>query len=258
MEIQCPACRLQIESDSKFCRHCGHSFKTISVSDEADASSLISLTSNWVKGGENTLSPCIEACIQYLKRFPEGTAYVDMSVTACVLLTTLVINELGGEPLYNRINLTADLVARRVPEVLKNGLITVPRISDKKVQEQFFALTRLIQCKFAEQLLTLFMQAQKEATSLLVDGQTRSEIAKITYQDAYRDAEIYYKAYEDGDLEGALRGFTYLKSINPSDPYFRNIIGSILSQQGKTNEALQEFLYGVYLEPCGPALTYGN
>lgn len=255
MEAQCPTCGLQIESDSIFCRHCGHRLKTVSAQDEADASRLVALTTNWVKGGIDELLPCMRACVEYVKRFPEGPAYADMSVTGCVALTTAAMNNLVGDPWYDGTSRAAGVVARGVPEVLKNGLITVPRISDKEKQKEFFGTTSVIQQVFAELLGRLFVQAEQEAASLLVDGQPRFAVTNITYQDAYRDAEIYYKAYTDGDMEGALRGFTHLKSLNPADPYFRNIIGSILSQQGKTQEALREFLYGSYLEPCGPDLT---
>jgi hypothetical protein len=46
-----------------------------------------------------------------------------------------------------------------------------------------------------------------------------------------------------------LRGFVYLKELNPSEPFFRQALGCVLFRQQKCLAALQEFLYGLSLVP---------
>jgi len=257
--IKCPACGLQLKPDSLFCRHCGHRLEGASTPGETPAHELIERSAN-LKEPKKAL----DACAEYVERFPEDPVALDMKFTYSIITTfhTLVpfaangqFPKLQADKDYELNAIAANLFSKGLPAILKNGIVTVARISDKGKRAQTFKFVQDAQKLIANQLIPLFEEAQRETESLLIEGKTRAVVEKKTMEDIYDDAEVYYRAYQEGDLKGALRGFIYLKNLNPMDAYFRNIIGSILSKQGKTRDALKEFLFGIHLDPGEPNLT---
>lgn len=230
----------------------------------ADARELLARSASFMKDANKAM----DACLEYSQRFPKGPALRDVHLTVPLILAIATCGDLtralaSGKPAeiwgntdYKINSREADLVASRVvPPVLKNGIVTMARISSEEKRGKAFEFVKLARKVEAKQLLPLFEEAQQEDESLLVDGKSRAVIEKKTRDEVYDDAELYYAAFQEGDLDGALRGFVYLKSLNPSDSYFRNMIGAILSDQGRTRDAVQEFLYGVHLDPGEPRLT---
>lgn len=259
--VKCPACATEVEPDSVFCRRCGHRLEAATpASEEAE---LLARSANFVKDANDALA----ACFDYYERYPEGPATHDMKVTGAFILAyasygglARALESRNHSEVWDYTNYDANLNVARlfaagVPPVLKNGLVTQARISGWEKMAaagKFVGSARESESKL---LLPLFEEARLEADALLVDGKTRALVEEKTKEQVYEDAEVYYRAYEEGDLEGAARGFLYLKQLNPLETYFRNVLGIIYSKQGKRREATREFLYGLHLTPSHSPLT---
>lgn len=249
IKIQCPFCHKEIEGGDTFCRYCGqHIPKAV---DNRQA--VVNRTADF-----SNLEDAINAIVEYFDHWPDGPEARDISFTRnCVRFLNNIINlsqgKFNGE--YENISRLADDASKGLPLHLANGMITSAQVHTELKKDMVITWMKNICNGCANILQQLYDNARKEQDSLLVDGKTRSIIKKMTKEDIYRDAEVHYASYEKGDLDAALKGFTYLKELNPFDAYFRNVLGLILLQQEKPLPALQEFLFGLSMDPGEVKLT---
>lgn len=249
--MECPACKVTVEPDSLFCRRCGHQIANLVQQEDDYARELIARTAKFTQEG-------LDACYEYCKRFPNGPAVADMNITASIICIqeAYVATQNGQRPHANISLLSClDQIGSGISPVLKNGLITSCRFSDKQVRGLLLAILPITKDKMAEFLSTLFDEAKTETQALLKDGKTRFEMEKMIWDDIRKEADAYSRALKEDDLETALRGYTHIKQLMPTTPYFRYTVGIVLSRQGKPWEALKEYLYGFYLDASDPHLT---
>lgn len=252
--MECPACKVTVEPDSLFCRRCGHRFENPIQQEDDCARELLARTANFHLKTQEAL----DACYEYCERFPNGPAVGDMNITSSAICIQGAFSALqhGQRPRANISLLSRlDETASGISPVLKNGLITSCRVSDKKARAVLLAILPITKDKLAEFISTLFDEAETETQALLKDGKTRFEMEKMIWEDLREEQRAYYRALEKDDLETALRGYTHIKQLMPMTPYFRNMVGIALSRQDKPWEALKEFLYGFYLDASHPQLT---
>jgi tetratricopeptide (TPR) repeat protein len=200
----------------------------------------------------------IDAIQEYLRRWPDSAEVRDVHLgNQCLRLLLILVGVSKGKlpEHYQDVSPLADAAAAGLPTRLSNGLSTSARVADETKSKRIRDVFLMSRQASAAILGASYDAAEKERQSLLVEGKTQAQIKKVTQEDSYRNAEIYYASYEKGELEAALRGFTALKELQPTDPYFRNMLGSILLKQDKAVPALQEFLYGLSLDPGDTNLT---
>ncbi len=249
-EIQCPSCHKQIEKDSAFCRYCGW---RIPQADE-DLQAILDRTADFVTHFEDA----VDAISEYFTRWPDGQEARDVSFTRnCTRLFFNIVNLRRGkfEAVYEDSQRLANDAGLGLPTLLANGLATSAQVKDPEKRKEILAFLSVVQADYAPILQGLYDAAEKECQSLLVDGKSQAQIKRVTREDAYRDAEVHYASFEKRELDAALQGFRHLKELNPKDFYFRNLVGSILLQQEKPLPALQEFLFGLSLNPEDVHLT---
>jgi hypothetical protein len=205
----------------------------------------------------------LDACNTFTENFEDDPRFFDIQITYSILRTYLynqMLNsgsfpELKSADPHEGNKLRKELFAGKLPPVLVNGLVIDSKISDKVKRDSILNFIKMFRNTAANELYKIFKKAEKETQSLLVDGDLRGNIEKKSKQDVYSDAEIYYNAYVENDLEGAFKGFSYLKTLNPYDSYFRLALGAVLSDKGENTAAIQEFLYGLFLDPGSPKVT---
>ncbi len=250
-KINCPFCQKTILPESAFCRHCGKPVGT--AAESGDRKSVLARTADFMRDPQGAL----EAINEYFERFPDDPEVRDVSFTRLCILQLYnlgAINQFDFKPTHNDILRHAHEVGE-LPVSLANGILTVSKVAKASLRKDMLDALRAACDICAKELEKLWSQAEKEAKSLLIDGKTKAVVDKITMEDAYDKAEIHYASYEKGDLDAALKGFTYLKELAPSDAYFRNILGTIYLTKGQHLDALQEYLYGLSLDPGQGALT---
>lgn len=258
--LNCPACGLKIEADSKFCRGCRHPIESRPASGEAE---LLARSGRFVDDANDAFA----ACLDYLECFPEGEAAHDVKLTAALIIAYASYGGLdqaleseNHSAVWNYTNYgvnldTARLFAAGVPPILGNGLATQARLSGHRKLSAASRFVTSVRDAEARLLIPLFDEAQQEAESLLMDGKTRAETKQRTKAEVYDEAETYYRMYREGDLTEAGRGFQFLKEFNPLDAYFRSLTGALFSKQERRREAVREYLYGLHLDPGNPRLT---
>lgn len=252
-QLKCQACGLALEPGSVFCRHCGQRVvEPISFAD-ANLDDLLRASADFLRNSDHA----IEACKEYLARFPDGPAVQTMRLV-CVFVsarnasiqaaqgTTLEQHDPARHSLVNEL---AQFVVQSFPKVLSNGIVVDPRISEPAKRKTAIEFANVFCALNVRCLAPLFEQARRESEALLINGEMRAIVERKTVGSFYDDAGVYYAAYQQGDLQEALRGFRHLKSLNPFEAYSRNLIGAILLDEGKQIEALGEFLWGFYCDP---------
>lgn len=247
--IQCPSCHERIDANSNFCRHCGQRIPT----GDGDRREILNRTADFsdIEGAMNAIE-------EYFARWPDSPEARDVSFARiCIrLLVNLAYLGLGRfEEVYEDLRRIAEAAGQGLPAYLANGLATSARVQDKEKREGILAKLTALHNLCARALDQLYEAAESESQSLLVDGKNRAQLQRLTMEDVYRDAEIHYASYQRGDLDAARRGFTYLKELNPHDACFRNMLGSTLLSLKKPLPALQEFLFGLSLDPGEVHLT---
>jgi tetratricopeptide (TPR) repeat protein len=246
---KCSSCLEEVEGDSAFCRHCGQRIPQIT----AEVQAVLDRTAAF-----SNPEGALDAIQEYLKRWPDSAEVRDVHLAnQCVRLLLILVGVSKGKfpGFYQDVWPLADAAAAGLPTRLSNGLSTSARVADEAKSKRIMDAFLLSRQASAAILGASYDAAEKERQSLLVDGKTQAQIKKVTMEDSYRDAEIYYASYEKEEVEAALRGFIALKELQPTDAYFRNMLGSILLKQDKAVPALQEFLYGLALDPGDTNLT---
>ena len=205
----------------------------------------------------SNIGDALDACIEFIENHQDDPRLLDIQATTSIIQTVLNLFDLNngklpdfkGKTIYQNNFDRKDLLGSGVVDVLANVIITSDKIIDKGKRENAKQFLLAIQALGATQLLKFYNSAQNELESLLVEGKARSLAEGVTLEDAYNDAEIYYNAYLEGDIEGAFRGMNYLKSLNPYDSYFRNFMGVLFDKKAEHEKAIQEFLMGIKLNP---------
>ena len=203
---------------------------------------------------------------QFIKRWPNSQEARDVRIANECLLVHLRQTQImtNKSDLYIRsttsehVTALASFCTKALPIQLSNGLITSARVNDELKRQNCMSLLKFMQDLPAIAILQpLFDKAAKESQSLLVNGKPRAQVSSsgLTYEEAVRDAQVYDDALDAGDLDTALKGFTYLKQVNQESAGIRYFLGKTLQKQGETIEQLQEFLYGWYLNPRHEVLT---
>jgi tetratricopeptide (TPR) repeat protein len=258
-DITCSECGQQAESDSIYCRICGHQLKDAPQSKSADEADLISRSADFLEKPDKGML----ACFEYIERYPDSPVLPQMQFMVALIKTKFSFGytykdifptELAGEN-YDTDIAIANVIKSGLPQVLHNGIIFETRVSNESKRSKALEIVELARESAARQLHNLLEEAQKDSESLLVGNKTKAQIEGKTVTEGYNDAEIYYQAFKGKDYERALKGFEYLKSLQPTDSYFRNMLGAILSRLGKYREALREFLFGIHLSPRSPNLV---
>ena len=220
--------------------------------DDVDLRAALERTTTFLKDPAEALDAC-RLCVEHDPDGPIGDA-ARITAAAAGAFVGLMSRQPGEVPSLDAAKYKSKAeIARRLTSiagpVLANGLVTQARSRDAAKRADIVKFLDAAAEADARFLRPLFNEATVEAEALLVGGRTRAQAEGKTREDVYDDAETHYKTFSEGDLPGALRGFAHLKSLNPSDAYMRNMVGLILSTQGKTREALREFLYGFNLDP---------
>lgn len=248
-KIPCPFCHKRIEEDSAFCRYCGQRIPQ----GDRDKQTIVNRTADF-----SDVDGALHAIVEYFDRWPDGPEARDVSLARhCFRLLINVVNVGQGkfEGAYEDITRLAEAAGQGLPTTLANGLATSARVQDEEKRDQVLTSLTALHGACAAPLQPRFQTAAEECQSLLVNGRNQAQIKRLTIDDVYRDARVHYASYEAGELDAALRGFTYLKTLNPQDAYFRNMLGSILLGLKKPLEALQEVLFGLSLDPGQVDLT---
>jgi hypothetical protein len=248
-EIQCPSCHKRNRENSVFCRHCGQRIPKA----DGDRQMIVNRTADF-----SDLQGALNAIGDYFAQWPDGPEARDVDFTRNCIRLLLNLAGLGQGKflgIYEDISRLAEVVDQGLPTYLANGLATSARVQDKEKRDEILTALIAYHDACAHTLYQLYEAAEKESQSLFVDGKSQAQIKQVTMEDAYRDAEVHYASYEKGDLDAARRGFTYLKELSPHDAYFRNVLGAILMDQGKPLPALQEYIFGLSLDPGEVHLT---
>lgn len=251
--ILCISCGKKIKADSRFCRFCGANLTAGPSESIPDEATLIQQSASI----KTDLEQAINACHAYFQHYQDGVAAQDIHLTNSIILSFLSMQQLTNNQ-FPQIGSQQDYITNAnrcnfyYPHeftVLKNGIVIDLRTKDKQKRNKALMMLTGWQKLCELWLDKVYEEAESEKDNLLVDGKTRAAVEQKTMEDVYRDAEIYYKFYTDGNYDDATRGFEYLKELNPMDSYFRNILGACYSKQGKTLAAIREYIYGYHLDP---------
>lgn len=195
----------------------------------------------------------LDAIQEYLARFGDRPAAFDVFLTSMALRMVAVAAILAQDDFESleRQNVTnvVNNLPQDLPLRLANGVPSTLRLVDPKHRQ--LALSRLESMRviFVAGLTRLFDEVSREAESLFSDGKSKAQLKRITIQQAYRKADTFYQAYKEQDYEAAERGFEYLKTVNPVDPYFRQMLSASQVETGHHLQALREILYASHLQP---------
>jgi hypothetical protein len=254
---QCQYCGTSVEADSAYCRRCGRKFNEKGELSETD---LLAKTGRFA---ENVVD-AYQASVEYVRRFPESPAVGEVALSAELIKCAVKALRAVNAPLAERLDpdgyaataVLGELVlAVNPPIVLANGVITSARIVDPEKRDAVSTLTASFEDANATLLTPLFSEAKQEADGLMSNGESLAQKRGLTREQAYADAGVFYRAFQEGDLEGSRRGFEHLKQMNPFDGYFRNILGATLSRQGLPQAALREYLFGFSVDPASVHLA---
>jgi tetratricopeptide (TPR) repeat protein len=233
-----------------FCRYCGQQVPHRPV----DLQELLNRTANFLSDTDTAL----DAIEEYVKRWPDSPESRDIYLTnQCMrlYLFLLQISRSKFTGIYAEVKPLADSCAEGLPARLANGLMTSARVKDVTKRKGIIDILTPMQQVCAAILQSLYDAADKECQSLLVNGKSQAQIKGVSCDYATRDAEVHWTSFQKGEYEAALRGFTYLKELDPTVPFFHQALGSILFRQEKWLGALQEFVYGLSLAPGNVDLT---
>lgn len=98
-----------------------------------------------------------------------------------------------------------------------------------------------------EQLMT------EESVERYLNGEINwAQMSGLSMDQAYGIAELGYNLLTQGRLKDAETIFVGLVEMNPSDGYFRGVLGSIWARQGKSELALEAFNQAVSLGSKDP------
>lgn len=243
MTLQCPSCHRDIEPDSAWCRHCGHRV----VDDQVDAAAVL------VKTAELVVDPvgALDAMETYLRRWPEHPQCFDVRVTLESLRSRLAWNALDKGTFNWKFSQVLPLALQcsdGLPVQLANGTYTAVRIADAALRERAQVSLSILRDVNASAIAPLFEVARDELLKL------RAEVAKSAsirpdFSTAMDDCRLHWHSVNAGDLDSAVRGFTYLKSQWPEDPNIRYGLAMALNKQGLPKVALQEMLLGYFAAP---------
>ena len=244
--VACPVCRSENLLGSQFCNQCGAAIPAQPAAARDPAAKK--QAAERVARSE----ALVESCERYLAREPGEVESFDilLIVEAIRCLGTLRgISQKKDVTAFAdaKFSAIAEVWPQDLPQVLENGMVVTTNISPALRQPMLNVLGRARDLE-NDFLRGLYGEADAEAQSLLVNGKTRAVAEEHTMDEVYDDTEIYYDAYLRDDDQGALRGFLHLKSLNPFDPYFRNMAGASYSRLGKHTEALRETLYARALD----------
>jgi hypothetical protein len=241
--IACASCHRKIAADSAFCSHCGQPVAKL----PADRQTLLAQTADFVPLDD--VRGAMDRINTYLTRWPDSPEVRDVDVARQCIGFLIQIETVPEIVRYDDQGDLASVVGQGVPLILANGLATAGRLVQPDKVQRFRAWMERALNRCAPLLDGLSKAADDEARSLLVDGRSRAEARGLTREDFANQAEAPYAAFEAGKLDAAYGGFIALKDLNPRDVYVRNMLGSILLNQGHHLAALQHFLYGFALDP---------
>lgn len=205
----------------------------------------------------------LDACMEFLTEYPDHPYFTHFQITDSIINTYLsnaLLNsgdfpKLTNPNAYQSNRNKMEVFSSELPSALINGLVLDPKISNKEKRESLIKVFNLFRNVAANELYKVFHKSEEEAKSFLIDGQIRAYVEKKTNDELLKDAKIYYEALTENDYDGAIKGFDYLKSLNPTIPYYRLALGTALSNKGDNFGGLKEFLYGLYLNPGDPQMT---
>ncbi len=201
------------------------------------------------------------ACEQYLASYAETAAARDVGLTLELVRTIVSVSDASRGTFasaldYALLESISASFREDLPPVLANGVITDERVILQHERPAVVKNVLQLQNLGAKLLGDFFSALEAETAALLVDGETRAVVEELTLEEAYQRAEVHYRSYAAGNLPEALQGFMHLKSMNPKDAYFRDVLGAIHVAQGNPRQGLCEFLYAVFLDPGEP--TYAS
>lgn len=81
---------------------------------------------------------------------------------------------------------------------------------------------------------------------------TWAQVQGLSMEHCYAFAEIGYNLFEQGKYDDAQKVFEGLVFLNPYDPYFHAVLGSIFARQNKDDDGLHELTLAVELDPSQP------
>jgi hypothetical protein len=247
----CPSCGKPLQKAGAVCRRCRGQVRRRPASLQA----LLDRTAQF----PSDLQTAQDAIEEYLRQWPNGAEARDVHIAnQCMRLFFTLAQLAQGkfkEGAYAEAAGLADMCAEGLPPLLANGLPTAARLKDVAKRKGVADTITFLNQASAFVLQTLYDLADKEQQALLVNGKLRCQVDGVTWEQARRDAEVHWDSFQKGELEAALKGFTYLKGLNPKEAFFRLALGSILLGQGKRLPALQESLYGHSLAPSNADLT---
>lgn len=250
----CPHCNREIQADSAFCRFCG---KEIHPPASGEEQALLARTNPFVSS--DAFFDSQKAIEEYLDKYPDRPSALHVRLTyfarRSMLLTVLIKTDQFDQIQWGNTEPIAHEIYGQLPAVLDNGIRTNLRVADGEARDDATQWMANLVATDGGYLESLFELEKKEADSLLIDGKTRAIVEQVTVEAAYDQAEVHYAEYQKKNYDAALAGFLELVSLQPSDAYFRNIVGSIYSMTGRSVPALRQFLYGCHLDPLNTHLT---
>ncbi len=263
-----PACGQALEGQEKFCPACGEKIQNIPEVE---------------KGGDQTAKPqktfeeLWTDCATYIKQTPQGERIYDARIIAEIVKALMAQRSIL---LSNRIDYTLfdmesecdlNMFSETWPKVVympnMEGLpyYTYPSLDTEefkvwtsKMPEINLNMSELEtkQQEIKEKLCTVFsipIHAVLESTktkyeNMLINGQTRALVEKVTLEEFLSEAGIYYKAYEKKNLDKARKGFESLVKLNPFDTYAHNMLHAIYWGMRDYQRAFEEIVYAGFLE----------
>jgi tetratricopeptide (TPR) repeat protein len=249
---ECASCHKVVEADSAFCRHCGRPPSNVS----AERQSLLARTADFYPF--DNVNGALEACNAYMDRWADSPEIRDVLFARQCMGFLMQLEDLPALELpYEDQAQLAGAIGQGVPLILANRLASAARLARPVQVSRFLRFMESALKRIAVALDAAHKQADDEAQSLLVDGESRASRKGLGNEYFLEQASIHHAAYTSGNLDAAYSGFAALRELNPHDSYLRNMLGSILTQQGKPQLALREFLYGFALDPTDAHLP-GN
>ena len=194
----------------------------------------------------------VEAMETYLKRWPEQPASVDVRVTTESFRSFSVWIALANGTFewtsFREVLPLAIACADGLPIRLANGALTAIRIGKDVLRSRAQSVLALLRDVNAAVIDPLFDAARQEQQHLQ-EALAKPAAIKPDFNAAMHDVRLHWDSFTAGDLDMALRGFTYLKTQWPDEPNIRYGLAMVLNRQGKPRQALQEMLYGYFTAP---------
>ncbi len=259
MATICKNCQQAVPEGSAFCNHCGQRMEVEAGPPENDlAQAATASFAKSLKERSDRISAVQKDVTSYLAREPsEVNEPLHYLWTAMGVVGAKQTHCVGSNRDPDREDVFTNLHSMiqgwpstldEVPPVLESGLVLTTNLCEPVKYQHLMAIAMLRQLQ-SEYLDRVLEEAKKKAQAAMVGDQTKAQLSNMTFHSAFSEAEVYWRQFENNEIDEAQAGFERLCDLAPQEGYFRYMLGSVYQRRGRQFDALRELVHAHWLNP---------